>query len=307
MNTASIYIIGPGAVGLTLAVELSQHFAVNLIVKQTQNDQYKNVDIALSGAREGRAKREHFKFITIDELQCPAAPSYFFICVKAYDLQDCLNELKPKLNKEARVVLFSNGFSVYQEAAEFLERKCKLLRASASFGAQKLKFNEVLLSGPLNLSLAAPDGEEQELDPVSDFLTRIGAFISYPKDIVTLEWEKLSTNLIVNSIASILNAPNGVILENSELRELASELILEIKSVSGAEGFSLKDLTAESFFKGLEAHATNINSLLGDLRAKRRTEIPYIFDRFLRIADAYQIEVPRMRSLVRLLKSLTIR
>ncbi len=273
MSKEKIAIVGAGALGSYLADTLS-----------------KRAEILLLGRNLAELSSFKAKFI--------------FICVKAHHLDDLMKTLTPHLSNSSILVLCCNGLGMYFQLATALKVKCPILRLLPNIGLRKLSDGKIIVSGEPLSYLASTAQDKSDRDGLEAILRESGWRLQVEKDIATAEWKKALTNIIVNSLASICDAPNGIILDSLELKELAGKVLAEIRAVALADGFDLSSPTDKDIFAGIKNHAQNICSTLVDLRAGKKTEIDCILGRFLRLARDYGIATPISETLYLLLKAL---
>jgi 2-dehydropantoate 2-reductase len=304
MDRTNICIVGAGAVGLTLAVKLARSHAVWLLARPYQLESLGGSPYRLEGAEELVLPSDRIRVVTVRELEGLPRDLSYWICVKAYDLDEALADIAPRLNRATPVVLLSNGLGIFFQASLLVGRKAPLMRLCPSFGARKLAPTEVALAGRLSGTFAALEQDLACADPVLQIARGIFDQITLERSIAAAEWNKALVNLVVNPICSIVNAENGALLRNPHLKRLASAALEEIRAVARADGFDLSQTTDEIFLAGLERHASNINSTLCDLRAGKKTELDYLLGRFLRLAADHGVEIPVCQSLYSLVKFL---
>lgn len=290
-----ICIVGPGAIGLFLAVEFSQTHNVWLVAKDHQIEDLSDKELSILGARE--LTSNSIRVIRSSDLHILPEDVSFWLAIKAYDIPTVIEEVKPYITEKTPTVILSNGLNVYLDAAMTLSPRSPLVRVCNSFGVQKPSPMSVALAGDINCTIAAPSHLKKAFDSIYQLLAPIADNIEVEPDVATAEWRKLPTNLVVNTVCTIHDRENGFILEDAEANTLVRKLLEEIKQVALADGFDISEHCSESFFERLKAHASNTNATLADVRAGRKTELDYILGRFLRLARHYEIDVPASFSL----------
>jgi 2-dehydropantoate 2-reductase len=114
----------------------------------------------------------------------------------------------------------------------------------------------------------------------------LAAVAHTPHELLQLQLEKLAVNSILNPLTSLIDARNGALLANHELRRtlrlMLAETSLIIRSLPELRNlpntnmrFSparLEHLVEQVAFKTKD----NVSSMLADVRAGRRTEVGYI-------------------------------
>jgi len=117
-------------------------------------------------------------------------------------------------------------------------------------------------------------------------------------------WEKVAVNAGINPITALLNIPNGRILDLIEARELMRGLVTEAAETAGTEGYRFEHSLPEDAERVCLATASNISSMLQDIRAGRQTEIEAISGEILRRAMQAGLSVPRTSTIYQLIRGL---
>lgn len=117
-------------------------------------------------------------------------------------------------------------------------------------------------------------------------------------------WGKVIVNAGINPLTALVDVPNGRLLEIQELRALLRSLVVEAVKVAATEGYRFERSLVEHAEDVCEQTATNISSMLQDVRAGRKTEIDAISGEILRRADLASLPCPRTRVMYQLLKGM---
>ncbi|MBN8548866.1 MAG: 2-dehydropantoate 2-reductase [Deltaproteobacteria bacterium] len=286
-----ICIVGAGALGLGLAAHLSKECNVSVLCRSNKAEQL----------RSGQDVAGLSYITSLGAL--PLDLASLWICVKAYDNLAALKTVEPLLRTDCPIVLLSNGLGVFMECAEFISRRAPIVRALVNTGFLET-LDAVVQSGPLLVTLAAPKEHSASLDSIDTLLQKVGAHVTRESDVARAEWKKTFINAPVNSLCSIVRAPNRAITENPLLRSQAEAVIAEVRAVAAAEGFDFSDFSTEEILRSIAAHGENRNSNLIDLERGRPTQIDYILGRLIRIAKSYDVPTPHSETLYALCKAL---
>lgn len=218
--------------------------------------------------------------------------SSLWICTKAFDVVPLIKSLGGQIANLHSVVLLSNGLGLYMEAAEAIGRSVPIVRALCSTGFELDSTSQVRQNGVLRFSLAGTDEHQRTTEWAYSLLLQLGAEVTQEKNIALAEWRKAMINIVVNTLSTLADAPNGVILDNADIFQRAVALLAEVRQVAAAEGFDISKPTNEEFFTGMRNYAQNVNASLAALRRGKKTEVEYLLGRMLRIADAYAVPCP---------------
>ena len=185
---------------------------------------------------------------------------YSIVAVKAYDTEGAIPHIR------GVPVVAQNGIGGAERVAEAVGMA---VVAVVNYGVTRVAGRvEVRGVGEIVLPSTVSD--------LADLLERGGARVRVVEDVTPWRWLKLAVNAGINPVASILDAPNGVILEDPDARALAEAAAREAGDAARAVGVVLPRDPVEAMLDVARATASNVNSMLQDLRACRRTEVDFI-------------------------------
>jgi len=121
-----------------------------------------------------------------------------------------------------------------------------------------------------------------------------------------LEWRKALTNLTLNPVVTLKQAPNGALLLNSDWIAQARVLHLEARSVAHALKVALppEAQTWNDVLLTAQNTPQNRNSLLQDLEAGRDWELPWLNAWLVNRAHELGLDLPQNRAVVAALEAL---
>ncbi len=285
-----IGIIGAGAVGLGLAAHLSKIVPVTVVARSNKLEQLKRSDPPPGVSYVGSLSA------------LPLQVGSLWVCTKAFAAPDALKAAEFLFSPTCPVVVLSNGLGVYQECAELIARRAPIVRALVSTGFVET-YDAVVQTGQLKVALAASSEYESSLRTVESILLAAGAVVTIESNVATAEWRKALLNVVTNPICTLVRSSNKALIEDSDLSQLAVQILGEARSVALKEGFSFPDLTNEYIFSLVKSVGDNRNSQLIDLERGRKSEIDYVLGRIIRIAKSYDLPVPRCETLYALCRA----
>ncbi len=258
---ARIAIIGPGAIGGTLAGNL---------VRAGHHE------IVLCGRRSVSALQMRFpdgaQVTTgpvVDEAgQLPAGGfDWILVATKTYAAEQTSTWLTQLLGQTMRVAIFQNGVEHRERFSSWVPEHA-LVPVIIDCPAECPSPNEIIQRGDLNI--VAPDDKSGRALQV--LFAGADEHFVLTDDIVTAAWRKLTRNSI-----AVLNAmtlrPN-VIMRETAMGEAALKIAQEAVAVGRAAGANLADDLADWVLAAtLEESPDGVNSLLADRLARRPTEL----------------------------------
>jgi 2-dehydropantoate 2-reductase len=258
---ARIAIIGPGAIGGTLAGNLlrgGQH------------------EIVLCGRRPVAALQVRFpggESVTTGPVVAEPAKisasdfDWILVATKTYAAEATAVWLQHLLADGTRVAIFQNGVEHRERFSPWV-RENVLVPVIIDCPAERPTPDEVVQRGDLNM--VAPDDETGR--ELRKLFAGVNEHFVLTDDILTAAWRKLTRNSI-----AVLNAmtlrPN-VIMHEAKMAAAALKIAREAVAVGRAAGANLDDDLADWVIAAtLEESPDGVNSLLADRLAGRETEL----------------------------------
>ncbi len=263
-SMTKVCIIGPGAVGATIACSASK-LPIVAIGKHPEV-------IEVYGLCPGFT----FKVTQWNEVVNECLP--VFVSVKAHQtpsITEWLNRFQSPL-----VIVVQNGFYGLELVEHNVHSKTIVAGGIAEFGATRY-LNRVEVRGPGKLIVGCKGRDcSRELQPLPMILES-PIHVEVTSDITPWRWLKAIINSVVNTITVIYDVPNGAILENESLSRLAHDLTSELSEIVEKKGISLPLNPHDYLERILKATRSNTSSTLQDLRRCRQPEIGWIVEPFL--------------------------
>lgn len=301
-----IAIIGPGAIGCLFAAYLS-----------------KNNHVWLLDHKPERAKLLHQQGLTLEQnglsRNCPIRATVdpqavgpvdlVLLCVKSGKVRAALLRAKPLLKRASLLIAFQNGISHLSVIPEILGGVAWGLGVTAN-GATLAAPGLVQHRGQGLTRIGLPPGGEggdkarEKLALAAQTLARAGIETELVPDILNYVWAKLLVNIGINALTAIHNCPNGGLLASPETLAIMTAAVVEGQQVAAKIGITLGEDPVKVVRAVCLATATNISSMLQDVRAGRATEIDAINGALVERASGLGIPTPVNEELVRKVKEI---
>ncbi|MBE7170036.1 MAG: 2-dehydropantoate 2-reductase [Williamsia sp.] len=276
----TIYIIGAGAIGKSLAVFLKEAAKQVLILRGSVDDGSSQTERIRVEAADGIHEAE-IEVATLSSFDC--LQGIIVLANKSYGNERLATILQSKAGSSP-VVLFQNGLGVEKPfmTDEFKEiYRCVLFVTSQSIDQTFIRFKPVD---------TCPIGIEKGN---TDTLARIVQELSTPyfrfrseEDIQQIIWRKAIVNSVFNSVCPLLEVDNGIFQRNADALEIARTIISECVAVAKIKGIMIDtDEVEESLLKISKSSDGQIISTLQDIFNKRRTEIDTLNLEIVHIAE----------------------
>lgn len=227
------------------------------------------------------------------------------ITTKTYDTLTAARSVKHLIDNGSYIILLQNGIGTEVALAEALSTT-RVIRATTCMGALMVAPGKVYATGKGITEMGSRYVENMQV--VYDFaemLQNAGFDVKSSKNIEGVVWTKTIVNCGINPIGALTGMTNGEVYANLILRNLVIKLVEETAAVAYALGVELTTDDPVRYTLGTaKATAANMNSMLQDLRLRKRTEIDAITGAIIRMAKDLGIETPVSESVYALIKAI---
>ena len=285
----TILLIGPGAIGSTLAAWLSRN---------PRND----VSVAV------RTRLESLE-ITTPEGVIVASPrvltdksqaqpvDWVFITTKAYDSAAAASWFETACGPQTRVAVIQNGIEHVERFAPYIARE-RIVPAMIDLPVDRTAPGKVIQRGPIRM--VVPAGANGAA--FAELFTGLELDVAQTTDFTTAIWKKLCLNSAGAVSAAILK-PAGIV-HHEGTAEVMRAIVRECIAVGRAEGATLADSLADEIIARMRGGSRDAsNSMLSDRRAGRPMEIDVRNGVIVRLGRKYGIPTPMNALWVALLEA----
>ena len=290
-----VLVVGPGAVGLSLAAGLRRAgLPVAVLGRNTAAERL----LARSGftATSPDGSRERVSGLaSARALKSPARAAFF--CVKSGDARRAAASARRLINKETPIIALQNGIGhekVFRRA--FGARRTVI--GVCYFAADRSEPGALKLNGGEDILLARHAGNERALEAARALLTSAGFRVHVKDSEEGMLWTKAAFNAAVNPLGAACAVESGRIEADPALREVALAALGEAVAAATASGHRLDypDM-ADKLMLSCRNAPRQRNSMLQDLAAGRRTEARAILGPLLLAAKRHRVPAPTLEML----------
>ena len=227
------------------------------------------------------------------------------VTTKTYDTVIAAKSAKHLTDAGASILLIQNGLGTEELVATALNTT-KVLRATTCMGALRTSPGVVTATGCGLTEIGSRYPENYKLvERLSKMMTEVGFNVRTSENIEGVVWTKTLVNCGINPVGALTGLSNGDVYRNKALRALIVRLVKEAVQVVEALGIELTTEDPVRYALGTaKATGNNINSMLQDLQAGKRTEIDAITGEVIRLAKQLGIETPSSEAVYALVKAL---
>ncbi len=309
MSIDRVCIVGAGVIGSLCAVHLARRSEVSILVRRQEHARALNEHgLEVSG----KSNFTSAVFATTDPDSLPDF-DLGIVATKATQMDQAIAPLEGRFTN-ATFMTIQNGIG----AEEIMSRYgAWSLISSVTFmsgirhGDHHIEYelDTATWLGPYRESEATMEIAEE----VGDLFVTSGLKSEVLADVRPAQWSKLIFNHAVNTVAAVTDLPHVAIYarrdRSSDLGWLVAGLMDEGKALAAAAGVELFEdpweMNVEAVTTGqtdFEEYA-HVPSMLGDIRAGRKTEVEFISGALVREADRLGVDVPLSRGLYQLVRA----
>ena len=298
------YILGAGAIGLSLALHLSNSGKnVQLVRTSTSDVEPQTVSISLKGLHTTEVLNAQVKvcslnhlnnFGNIDDVIIVAAKTFANTAIAQY-IAEHFTKQKSVLPP---VILMQNGIGIENT---FLEAGfTDIYRTILYSGGQRIDDYSVEFKMVDSSPIGVIAGNKQKLNAIISQINTLQFPFYFEENIQEKIWKKSIANAVFNTICPLLEVDNGIFIRDEKALALANSVIAECIQVANALGINLShDVVLSQVLTISKGSDGQLVSTLQDIQNKRQTEIDSLNLEIARIAETLDANID-----VRLTKAL---
>lgn len=281
----AILIVGPGAVGLTLAARFSAiGHDVLLLGKDAAQEREAARGFTFVGL-DGKPRRIKHGLISA-RARPPRSVLAAFYCTKSQDTTKAGIASRPWIGSATAVCGLQNGVG-HEVALRRIFSDRRVVIGSCYFAADRPEPGVVTNSWGNKIRLAVTDDNAAAAELAQKLLLESAWDAALKDDEQRLLWTKLIFNAATNPLGALCGVTNGRLAEDPALKDLVLKVLKEAEAASIKLGHvPLYADMDELVVKACQAAPRQRNSMLQDLAAGRKTEIGAIADPITRTGGA---------------------
>ena len=274
-------VVGPGAVGTTIAYELAQTGKeVQLLGRSDKRVEYD------PGNNQSRTTLE------VTDIKKVEAPfDVLFVAVKAHQLDAVMHDLEQLIDNNSIVILAQNGYRDLNRLSIKHIYQAVVYISGQKDGNTVTHFRDEILH-------LQRDAFTQQLKRDLD---RSGLHIELEDNIETPIWYKLLVNLGINSVTA-LGHDTARVLKVNGMRELVRNLINDGLQVAQAEGIQFETTLIDDIMHIYDGYPDEMGtSMYYDIKDRKTLEIDYIQGYIYDKARIHNLNTPYLDTIYTLL------
>ncbi|MCF4994317.1 putative 2-dehydropantoate 2-reductase [Pseudomonas syringae] len=284
------HILGAGSLGTLWATRLARAgLPVRLILRDTERLHSYQAAGGLTLVEHGVASTYAVAAQTPES--CEPIQRLLVAC-KAYDAENAVARLAPRLTPDAELILLQNGLGS-QDAVAARVPQARCISASSTEGAFRDGDWRVVFAGHGYTWLGDVG---HPVAPIwLDDLDAAKIPYEWSTDILTRLWRKLALNCAINPLTVLHDCRNGGLQQHHcEVATLCGELTQLLERCG--QPAAAQNLHQE-VERVIQATAANYSSMYQDVNNGRRTEISYLLGHACTVAARHQLILPHLHQL----------
>jgi 2-dehydropantoate 2-reductase len=286
---ASIFLIGPGAIGATLATWLCQDDRHHVVVGA--RTRFESLEVTTPEGIIRASPR------VVTDPKDAHASDWVLVATKAYDSDSAAGWFPAVVGPRTRVAVIQNGVEHVARFERFID-KARIVPVMIDLPADRVAPGRTIQRGPARL--VVPAGRNG-----ADFV-QLFAHTNFDAqetdDFASAVWRKLCLNC-AGAISAVLLKPAGIV-HHAGVAELMRTLVRECVAVGRAEGAKLEDSIPDDIVERARRGArTAGNSMYADRLAGRPMEYDARNGVIVRLGRKHGIPAPMNALMVALLEA----
>ncbi len=297
-----IMMVGAGAVGGFFGAHLAKtHSSVSFLLRPRTLEAVKARGLTIRSAAGTFTVNP---VAASDPRELPR-PDLVILAVKAYDLDEAMNQLAPVLAERTVLLTLQNGVEAEDRILRRLGRDCVV--GGVAFIYAKIAEPGIIehyKKGALAIGELMGHRSQRVLR-IAELFTQAGIPCRIVEDIRRSKWEKMCWNCVFNPLTVVLNDRVAKALDHPEMLNVIRQIVGEVAAVSAGCKVPLAPDMAEQVVKWTQELRDIHTSMYDDWKAGRRTEIEYLNGYVVRRGRELGIPTPLNEALTALIKTLT--
>ena len=232
-------------------------------------------------------------------------PDLIVLGVKAYDLNEVMDQIEPILTEKTVILTLQNGIDTEDRLIARIQRDCVV-------GGVAYIYSKIAEPGVIDhykkgaVAIGELMGHESErLLAIRDLFASAGIPCHLSKDLRRSKWEKMCWNCVFNPITVLIDDRVAQALDHPEMTGVIRQIVGECAAISAALKVPLPLDMPERVVKASQEIRDIHTSMYDDWKAGRRTEIDYLNGFIVEQGRKLGIPTPVNEALTAMIKTIT--
>ncbi|MFH1191491.1 MAG: 2-dehydropantoate 2-reductase [Candidatus Omnitrophota bacterium] len=298
-----IVVVGPGAIGCLFAAYLAKSKEEIWLLDNNKERAAKINERGIS--LEGESGSWQIKVKATSSNQDIGKADLILICVKSFHTKLTVEQIKPLLGPETKILTLQNGIGNIEVISELVGEE-RVIAGVTNEGATLIDIGKIHHAGRGETIIGAIDGKTPvQMRAIREIFNKAGFECKMSRDIKSLLWSKLIINVGINALSAITRLPNGKLIEYEGTKRILRDAVTEAARIAKRKRIKLIfDDPLAKVEAVCEGTQDNFSSMLQDVLRKKHTEVEFINGVIVRLAQELGIEVPTNKFLLDLIKTI---
>ena len=300
MKIKNIGLIGMGAVGAVYGRLLYDRFGdgFKVIADSSRKEKLQKLGITLNN------KTFYPKVISEGELK--EKLDLVIFCVKNYQLDQAIEDVKSYVGENTVLITFLNGVTARDRISEAFPQNKVLYGLAMRIDAQRT--NEGIINtenGEIHFGEANNKVISPEVKAVQECFNEAKIKNIVFPDMIRMICKKFMLNVGANQVTAVTKAAYGKITHLETNLVLFKEAMNEVLKIAKASTIDLREEDIDDFVDLMSSFSpTGKTSMLQDVEAKRKTEVDYFAGTVIEMGEKFNIPTPVNFVLYNIIKSI---
>jgi 2-dehydropantoate 2-reductase len=297
-----ILIVGAGSVGGFFGAHLAKHNPnVSFLLRPKTRDAVTRNGLTIRSAGGAFTVRPP---VASDVRDLPK-PDLVILGVKAYDLNEVMDQIEPVLRDDTVILTLQNGIDTEDRLIARINRDCVV-------GGVAYIYSKIAEPGIIDhykkgaVAIGELMGfESDRVLKIREFFVSAGIPCQLSKDIRRAKWEKMCWNCVFNPITVLIDDRVAKALDHSEMMGVIKQIVGEVAAVAATLKVPLPLDMAERVVKASQEIRDIHTSMYDDWKAGRPTEIDSLNGCIVEQGRKLGIPTPVNEALTAMIKAIT--
>jgi 2-dehydropantoate 2-reductase len=297
-----ILVVGAGSVGGFYGAHLAKNNPdVSFLLRPPTRDTIKLNGLTVRSAGGSFTIRPR---VASDARELPK-PDLIVLGVKAYDLDEVMDQIGPVLSRETVILTLQNGIDTEDRLIARFKRDCVV-------GGVAYIYSKIVVPGVIDhykkgaVAIGELMGHESKrLLKIKEIFFAAGIPCQLSKDIRRSKWEKMCWNCVFNPVTVLINDCVAKALDHPEMFGVIRQIVGEVTAISATLKVPLPLDMPERVVKATQEIRDIHTSMYDDWKAGRPTEIGYLNGYIVEKGRELGIPTPVNEALTAMIKAMT--
>jgi 2-dehydropantoate 2-reductase len=297
-----ITVVGAGAVGGYFGGRLQEAGAdVTFLVREKRSTQLEKHGFAIESVNGGLTLPTVQKVTNVRDIP---SSDLIILAVKGYHLEPIKAQIKPLVEKGAKVLPLLNGVEHYDTLSKAFGQESVI--GGLCFIITTLDEKGHIVHTSKQHDIVFGELHKSQINVCQRFLTyaeKATINVNYSNDIMKDIWTKYAFITAYSGVTTASRLPIGPVRENEATLDLYRNAVAEMKELALSKGIDLgENFIAETINKTFALSDENTSSMHQDFRKGLPLEVESLQGGALRLAHENQLKLPHIETLYALLK-----